>query len=165
MIVKFAQIPSYSTEKVRIFSVYLGENKSTEYDYFFDREENLSESHKEEMDIIFSTIERIMYHTGAKRWYFIVEKLAHYLPNVPDKIKDKNKIDWGIRLYCIYLRDDLLILLNGDIKTTLDPLKCKNVKNHFLNAERIASGIQKALVNKELDFNEPDPFKDFTLNI
>lgn len=78
------------------------------------------------------------------------------------QIQELNNSDYGVRLYCIRLRDDTLILLNGGIKTNQNPEDCPNVSQHFKIAIQIATKIDKAILSKEIDVNQHEFLKDLT---
>ena len=164
MEVNFVKIKDYCTKNLRVFSVCLGQNEKTEFDKFYSRNDEFDATHIEEMDILYSTLEAFCFE-GARRYKFVQETYSYYLPVVYNEIKDENIDDFGIRLYCIYLRDDLIILLNGDKKTKHKPEDCKNVKDHFKRAEKIGHKILKACEQGDLDLNKENPFEDYTIDI
>lgn len=163
MIVSFKKIEEFSKRRVRFYTAQLGENELSEFEYFTEKE-YLYKTHFEEMKILYNSIEQIQLR-GAKQYYFVPEGEANYLPVVGANIKRENKIDYGVRLYCIRLRDDLVVLLNGDIKTQLNPKQCKNVSLLFSQALAIAKGLDKALIAKDINYNEEDPFESINLEI
>jgi hypothetical protein len=170
LIVKFELLEDISTDRLSIYSVKLGNNflNENEYDKFLDkREEFLSTEHiAKEYQILIETLFQIG-RRGALRHYFKDEKSANYLPKVNEKVKELNIQDYGLRLYCIRLRDDLLILLNGAVKTKQNPMDCPNVYEHFKNAINIADALDKALENDFVTYkNGLIEFEnDFELNI
>jgi hypothetical protein len=64
------------------------------------------------------------------------------------------KDDFGIRLYCILLREDLVLLLNGNVKTKHDPIQCPLVNQHFKNAKSLARVLFKASADGFIRFTE-----------
>lgn len=78
---------------------------------------------------------------------------------------DANKADFGLRLYCIHLNRELVVLLNGGIKTANNPLDCANVKEHFLRAKKIAVAVDKAIRNRDVNLKDESPFEDFEIDI
>ncbi|BDQ11648.1 hypothetical protein [Sediminibacterium sp. TEGAF015] len=61
------------------------------------------------------------------------------------------------RIYSILLRmgERLVILLNGDVKTHLNPKQCPNVRKHFDFAIRLSTLIDKAKFDKIIQW-DPD---------
>lgn len=55
-----------------------------------------------------------------------------------------------IRLYCIRINTDVVILCNGGIKTTRNPNDCDNVSRYFKDVRAIARSLDKAFIAKEL---------------
>ena len=161
MLVRFIKIEEISTEKAQFYTVRLGASELTEFELFDQKSFPL---HKKEHRLIYTVISE-MQQRGVKSYYFKQEASAHAIPVVTSAIMHANKIDFGLRLYCKHLSNDIVILLNGDIKTHLDPLKCRLVKDHFSRALKIGSKLDKALKNNDLDLQESAPFNDFELDI
>jgi hypothetical protein len=155
----FVNLEELSSKRLRVFSVIKDNNELTEFDIFYDKEFE-SNLHLIELDMLYEALGEMRYR-GAKAFYFNPEEAANYMPVVTDEMKDENKDDFGVRLYCVRLRDDLLVLLNGDIKTTRNPRDCPNVRSHFKFALALAAKLDKDLMNKELDYNQANPFQDY----
>ncbi len=125
----------------------MGDNPVSEFELF---DEKKFPKHVEELQILYAVINQIQFR-GAKHFFFKPEGSANALPRVDQVTIDANKEDLGIRLYCIRLTDHVLVLLNGDIKTTNKPKDCPNVKLHFENAIKIAKKLDAFLMDKEID--------------
>lgn len=149
-----------SDESVRFYSVKMEQHDLTEFEKF---DENPFFGRELEIESIYNIIDEISLR-GCKKRYFRFEDAAHAIAVISEDL-DNSKEDFGIRLYCIRCTEDLLILLNGDVKTTQKVLHCPNVKPHFQLANRIAKKLDEALANKEVNYQEIDPFKDFELEI
>jgi len=109
--------------------------------------------HRKEIRIIYNVIEQ-MKARGVKNNFFKPEGAARALPIVSRDDMESNKEDFGIRLYCIPVNEYLVILLNGGVKTKLNPEQCPNVKDHFERAVRIASKFFKAVDNGYIEISE-----------
>jgi hypothetical protein len=119
-----------------------GQSRS-EFEKFVDKE-FVKPQHLKEQEIIYSTI-RTISRRGAQERYFRSEAPAFALPGrVDQEHMDDNPDDYGIRLYCGILAVDLVLLLNGDVKTKLDPKNCPNVSSHFQLAQKIVRALMKA---------------------
>lgn len=164
MKVEFKKIEAFSKKRVRFFTITLGSNTKTEFEYFLDKVDVISKTHDYELKVLFTAIEALQTK-GAPRYLFVNEASADYMPVVSFDTKRENKVDFGVRLYCIRLRDDLVILMNGDIKTQRNPNDCPNVNLHFKRAIKIASKLDKALNNSEINYSDTNPFTDFELDI
>lgn len=114
-------------------------------------------------------IRQMILYDGSTEDYFRSERSAEALPPHWAKFKDSDGItDFGLRLYCIRVSAEILILLNGDRKTTQSPLDCSKCKPHFEFANKIADAFYEAKhVNKEIEIDGQEiNFDDgFCLNI
>ncbi|SDC42361.1 hypothetical protein [Niabella drilacis] len=148
MIVYFELIEDLCSKRVDVYTVRIDDEAAFEYEKYYEKE---FVQHDEERDFIDSALEEIRKR-GALRRYFRNEGPADALPNgVPDEIVKLNENDQGIRLYCIRLSDNVLILLNGDIKTIQDPKDCPNVRKHFLFAQRLACFLTTYIFEEGID--------------
>ncbi|HEY6083442.1 MAG TPA: hypothetical protein VIU45_08295 [Chitinophagaceae bacterium] len=161
MIVKFDKIEDISDGIVKFYSVRLRDNMLTEFEIFDAKD---FPNHIEELEIMYATINEMKIR-GAKPYYFKPEGPANALPKVKQKIIVANQKDFGLRLYCIRLTDEVVVLLNGGIKTQRDPKNCPNVKPYFEMAIKIAKVLDKALVDKEINYQEIDCLDHFEIEI
>ena len=152
MVVTFEKIEDFSSGKVDFYTIKLDDNELTEFELFVDKD---FPEHESELEIIYTAIEEMQYR-GAKSIYFKDESNANAMPVVTKAIMDSNKGDYGIRLYCIRLTDNLVVLLNGDIKTEPKAQDCINVKKYFKNAVIIATKLDTLVINREINFQETD---------
>ncbi len=94
---------------------------------------------------------------GAKEIYFRFENMAHALPP-PGKYKvDEMIINYGnfpLRLYCLRVSEKLVILFNGDEKTSKNAQDGKT-RTDFYNANQFAKRIIEAF-NDETIYVSPD---------
>lgn len=166
MIVTFAKLKELSTPAptLCVYSVCLDASGKTEFEQFVELDEELARTHEEELNLLYAAIEA-MRKKGAKNHYFKQEEHAYYLPVVDTAIKEANTKDFGIRLYCCWLRPDLLILLNGGIKTQRNPMDCPNVSNHFKTAESIGRKLDNYIQSGMLDLSKQDALEQLELNI
>lgn len=158
---KVVKIDVLSTQEVQFYTVVLGANALSEFESF---DAKSFPKHAEEIRKIYGIINEFKQRR-AKSWYFKDERYAEALPFVTFSEGKKNKDDFGIRLYCKRLSEDKLILLNGDIKTTLNPSDCPNVSIHFSRANKICRKIDQAIANGEIDLSIDEPFEDFEFDI
>ena len=152
MIVSFEPIPGLSFRNVQFISAKLGKDPLSEFEKF-DEKDFSKPQHVTERQIIYTTITKIG-ERGAKPFFFRHEGPAFALPGRVDQtLIESNPDDFGIRLYCGLLRPDLVLLLNGGIKTKQNPDECPNVGPHFRNAVKLMRVLLKA---------ESDDFVRFT---
>ena len=161
MKVIFEKIEEISDREVEYYSVRLGEKPITEFELFDAKD---FPRHDEELQIIYNVIDQMRWR-GARQFFFKQEGPANALPRVNQEIIDANNEDFGLRLYCIRLTDNLVVLLNGEIKTKINPIDCPNVRIHFRNALKIAQKLDKALFDKEVNYQETDCLLEFEIEI
>ena len=76
--------------------------------------------------------------------------------------------NFGVRLYCIRVKEDIVILLNGDRKTAQKAQDCPNCFPHFKFANRVADAFWKAVDDEFLEFEGKEiifKYDDFELEI
>lgn len=166
MRVSFQYWDGLSTQKVRVYSVFLGDSQESEFDKFENKE---FAGREHELAYLYDLIELIT-ERGCRRRYFRFEQNANAVAVLYEDIddvraQDKNFTDQGIRIYCYIREDDLLVLFNGDIKTLQNPRDCPNVGVHFKQALKIASKIDQAIADGEIDLDDPFPFTDLEFDI
>jgi len=152
LIVSFEDIPELSSELVRFYSVKLGSNTVCEFEKF-DALDLIDTNHLEERDILYTVLNEMKWR-GAKRFFFKPEGPASALPRITALQADKNPYDFGLRLYCVWINENAVVLLNGGIKTKHDPLQCPNVKDHFSRAKKIAQKIDRGLKDNLIIFSK-----------
>lgn len=75
--------------------------------------------------------------------------------------------DLSLRLYCIKLNQNIVILINGAEKTADTAQDCPNVVHHFRRANKIATQIDNALYQKDIivDFDKLIIDRDFIIEL
>lgn len=161
MRVHFEKIDEISNGVTQFYTIRIGNSELTEFELFDEKE---FPNHQEEIEITYNVISQ-MQDREARRIFFKEESGANALPRVSEEIMNNNKADFGLRLYCIFLTPELVILSNGDIKTRINPLECPNVAVHFKRIKKIASILDKAVISGEINYNNENPFEDFEIEI
>lgn len=146
MIVLFEKIEEISGGRVTFYTAKLDDKELTEIEIFDDKD---FPDHSEELEILYTAMD-LMQIKGALKVFFKEEGAANALPIVPQSLQVANGTDYGIRLFCIRINDNIVVLLNGDIKTALKNKDCENVRQHFNNARAIAMEIDKMIALKEI---------------
>ncbi len=147
MVATIVKIKRLSFKKVSYYTVEL-EDSPPEFDDFQERMAVIPD-YKTELIRIFQFIKDIGEIHGAHEIQFRHERSAHALPpkyHVIETIPG----NFGLRLYCIRLSTNVVILLNGDMKTAHLPDDCPNCKKHFHLANKIAKKIDGAIKEKTL---------------
>jgi hypothetical protein len=92
--------------------------------------------------------------SGATEDFFRREGSVEALPSHLYKFRDSDetKGDFGLRLYCIRVNEGIVILLNGDRKTTQDPTMCGNCSQHYQFASAFGIEFYNALnITKQIE--------------
>jgi len=83
---------------------------------------------------------------GAREQYFRHEQAAHALPP-PFRFTETES---NLRLYCMRVSENTVILFSGDVKTSATAQQCPNVKPHFDEALRLTKKIDEAMREKRI---------------
>lgn len=113
MVVLFEKIKEISKGRVTFYTARLDDKELNEIESFDNQE---FPNHTEELEILYNAID-LMQIKGALKAFFKEEDAANALPIVPQSLQVANDTDYGIRLFCIRLNDNIVVLLNGSIKT------------------------------------------------
>jgi hypothetical protein len=165
MIVKLKYIEAY--EKVTYYSVALydeDEHLISGYGSIF---EDFIKGHERknysELDYILNWIKHIGNVKGALPHYFRFENRASGLPP-KDKVANKENVSFVdvenqnhvLRLYCLPLNKQVVILFGGGIKTADKAQDCPNVGSHFKLANKLAEAIDEAIKQGDIDLLDDD---------
>lgn len=150
--------------KVTFYSAQLGDRLVTEFKDFTIRAVQID---KEQVAELFRFIQNIGQKYGAAPEHFKKEDNAERLPPPYYHISTEAPNDYGLRLYCIRLTTKIVILLNGDKKSTQKVQDCKNCKKHFMIAKRISKCIDNAIRDNYIELKnfEIQIEDDFELTI
>ncbi len=105
--------------------------------------------YKEQLGKIGYYITEIGDKYGAREGHFKHERMAEALPP-PSYMQPGKPNKYGIRLYCIRLSTEIVILLNGDMKTANNPEDCPNCRTHFHFANALSKMINAAILEKDI---------------
>ena len=144
--------------KCRFYTVRQLEEEYSETDKFFLKykdEPNLKRSISELANFI---VKYIGQKTGALNYFFRFENRAQALPPISkykfSQLEIETK-DFPLRLYCLRISDEIVILFNGAEKSSQKAQEGKT-KKFFEEANYFANKIDNAIINKDLliDYNE-----------
>lgn len=150
--------------KVTYYTIQMEEEDSSLFLQFINNHEN---KYQEQLSLIRSWLSKIGKDIGAKERYFRVERFrggdTRALPP-PSKFIN---IECNLRLYCMRINDNIVILYNGALKTANTAQECDNVRPHFLLANKLSKAIDKAIEEGdiEIDFEDGRLLYDDTLNL
>lgn len=106
-------------------------------------------------------IKQIGKYYGAQDRYFKREGHAERLPPPTHRFFDSDgESDFGLRLYCIRISEKIVILLNGDRKTSQRVQNCANCKPHFDFANTLSDLIFEAEKRDLLEYDSFDILLD-----
>jgi len=147
-------------EHVKFYTVKIedeeNEERESETDEFISRFDNEENEHFEEFSILLNSIENIGKR-GALPKYFRFENDAEALP--PPRGTNLGIIipsDTELRLYCIRLNAEIVILLNGGVKTENKAQDCPNVSRYFRFANSLSKKITQMIITKDITIKKKE---------
>lgn len=152
MFVTIKKLGRLSFRKVYYYTVFIEDADYTEFEDFLIRMKSVSE-YGEQLGKILQFIQDIGEKYGARSEHFRHERSADALP--PRYYIQPGKPNkYGIRLYCIRLSNEIVVLLNGDLKTEDNPEDCPNCRRHFRFANAVARKLNDAIRDGEIVLND-----------
>ena len=121
-----------------------------------------------QLGVIEAILNKMGSKYGATENNFRREDSFEAIPSHEDKFWDSTSDDdQGLRLYCIRVNDEIVILLNGGRKTNQRVLDCPNCRDHFLFAREVAMQFYDALRSGEIEVQGKDLLIDenYFLNV
>ena len=153
-----------SFPKADIYSISIvgndGALEINEFENFSELMKNDPASREaDQLNEIETLINEITHYSGALESKFRGEgnnKIFSAIPSPHYRFWGSNGTShFGLRLYCIRVSDEILILLNGCSKTHQNPIKCPNCHAPYYFAESFAESFFDALnVNKNILIDE-----------
>ena len=132
-----------SFPKVHFYTFQLEDEDTTETDKFFSKLEKIAEI-ETDLNHLVVWLSLIGKKYGAKLEFFRHEAAAHALPPPMPKMV-KEVIVKDLRLYCVYISEQIVILANGGIKTAQQVQNAPNVLTHFRFANAMAKQIAQQI--------------------
>jgi len=149
---EICEIPILNFDKVHFYTIIKEGASKSEFKDFLDRMQILGEKDKrvlQDLEQIKSEIKAIGTKFGATPRRFKKEKNAYALATHYPKRKNKVGI-YGLRIYCIVVNENIVILMNGDDKTAKTAQDCPNVRMKFFDANHLDNRIREYLKNDVL---------------
>jgi len=160
-------VPDLQFTRVSYCTVQVNGRPHTEFHDFMIRM-GVHEKDRRQRDEINRFIDKIGKFYGAQDQYFKREGWAERLP--PPKyhfVDSDGETDFGLRLYCVRVNEELVILLNGDRKTAQSVKDCPNCKPHYDLANQLSDALYNAVKEGKIEIVGRDILIDdgFTLEI
>lgn len=128
------------------------EDEISETDKFFSFFEN-DEDHEEDLDNLVDWISEIGNNRSARPNYFRNEQGAEALPPPARECRFYEKEVGALRLYCIRINQNIVILANGGIKTAQKVQDCPDLFPKFRFANTMNDQINNLILNRDLVIN------------
>lgn len=143
MFVKLKKLVGLSYSKVCYYTVQIEDEHQSEFEDFLQRMRD-EVTYREQLGQILNFIKEIGERYGAHPYHFRHERNADALPPYY-YIQPGRPNKFGIRLYCVRLSTEVVVLLNGGLKTKQNPEECPNCRKHFRFANAIARQLDEAI--------------------
>ncbi len=142
----FAQIIEVQAfSKVTYYSILKEGEKQNMFLQFLNRIAEKVEL-AEDLQLLKTWLKLIGDKYGAQEQYFRHEQAANALPP-PFRFTETQS---SLRLYCMRVSENTVILFSGDIKTTQHAQDCPNVGPHFKEALRLTKKIDEAMRERRI---------------
>lgn len=139
---------------VKFYTVRWDETPLSETDKFFQRflETESLRNYREDFDEIVTLIKIMGEQVGAAERFFRFEDAAQALPPKSTVYVRQLLVSDGqntLRLYCTRLRDNVVVLFKGGIKSSQKVSDSPNLAAKFREAQHFAKKIDKAIQEKD----------------
>lgn len=152
--IQYLDLPQYT--KVAFYTVQVQGRPLSEFRDFQARM-RIHEKDRKQAAEINQFIKKIGKKYGAQERFFKREGFAERLPPATYRFIDSDgETDFGLRLYCIRISNEIVILLNGGRKTTKSIKNCPECKPHFDFANKVSDAIYQARMNEEIEIKDFD---------
>jgi hypothetical protein len=136
-------------EKVNYYTFWVESRSQSEADSFFTRFED-NQQFAQDLTLLVAWISEIGQSRGAKARYFRFENDASALPP-PTRIMAELGDDYcNLRLYCVRLSDEVVILANGGLKTGRTVQESPDLLAKFRFANKMAHQLLELIRTGEL---------------
>jgi hypothetical protein len=147
---KFVTIkPFLAFEKVHYYTFQVKGHTETEVEKFFRKFAN-DQAYTPDLVNLHDWLVDIGSNRGAKPEYFRFEDSAEALPP-PQRFLVEMPVK-DLRLYCVRLSNEIVILANGGLKTAQKVQDCPDLLPKFRFVNQLANAITKMIQEKEFRF-------------
>ena len=142
----------YTFKKVTYYTIRLEGDTYSETEKFILRFE-ADAQYQQDLENILALLVILGNEKGAKSRFFRDESAAQALPpEIREALRENwvQFIDAGLRLFCLRMTDEVVILLNGGIKSSQKTNDSPDLVAKFRMAQQLSKAIDKQLRNREL---------------
>ena len=151
---------------VRYYTLKFGDEKKTELDKFYD---NYQKEYSKSVDYIKMWIAQIGEKFGAQARFFRPEDNAEALPPPTKELRcldiELDKDNLNLRLYCIVLSPEVVILVNGGIKESDATRDSPGCWEQYKFTSNISSQINRMMKLGHLTINGKMLKRDKSFNL
>lgn len=153
--VKIIKVKELDFTKVAYYTLRFENDSKTELEKFY---ENYQEDYSRSIYYIKMWIAQIGEKFGAEKRWFRPEDNAAALPPPAQELKcldiDIENENLKLRLYCIVLTHEIVILVNGGIKESNSTAGSPTCWPHYLFASNMASQLHKMIKDNNLTIKD-----------
>jgi hypothetical protein len=142
----------YTFRKVTYYTIRIEDETYSETEKFITRFE-LHPQYQNDFENILALLVVLGNEKGAKSRFFRDESAAQALPpEVKIALREGwvQFIDAGLRLFCLRMTDEVVILLNGGIKSSQKTNDSPDLIYKFRLAQQVSKAIDVKLSNREM---------------
>ena len=142
------KIPDFCGPGCSVYSVRrIGNFDVTEFEKWIEINQTYKKVEDEYKDIL-EWIRRMGQTEGAREEWFREEREADGLP-LPARFLSI-QYEFDLRLYCLRLTDNVLVLFSGAVKSERTAQQCPQVRGHFEYANEVAKEIKELIESQEI---------------
>lgn len=151
MEIEIISLSDHQYGKVSFYTVQVVGNPRSEFaDFMYRMKQNAKDWRQ--AGLLNRKIENIGNLYGAKDQWFKREGKAERLPEPTYRFFESDgESDFGLRLFCVVLSEQVVILLNGDRKTAQKIKNCPNCYPHFLFANKLSDALYNARLMDQIE--------------
>jgi hypothetical protein len=157
----------YTFKKVKYYTIRLEDEPYSEMEKFILRFE-MEADFQNDFENILALLVILGNEKGAKCRYFRDESAAQALPpEIREALRENwvQFIDAGLRLFCLRMSDETVILLNGGIKSSQKTNDSPDLVGKFRFAQQVSKAIDLKIKNRELKVVGKQLIGDFEIFI
>lgn len=147
-----------NSDKCTVYTIHFIQDELSEFEKFMTKFRQDAVLNKDFLDIM-RFVEQILANGALERYFRREGKMKDSVVALP--VIEKNKI----RLYCLRLTDKILILGNGDVKTTRTYQEDTNLQGYVLDLQKFENLLKQEEKNGNVEITETEIKTDNTFEI